>query len=208
MVIMKKQNSSKTRKERSRATHRAVLKSARKTLKKRGFTATTIREVAKTAGVAIGTVMAHFGSKEDLLYEVLHDDINQIAIDVLNAVDPEQPIDRILQFVGGSFLAAYASEPELYADFLEHSLFARGAWGEQFKDQVEQVGMKVGSWFLIAVEQGILRPDTDIRAATMTFFANYYFVLIGQIKSRFSDVESGTAQLHMLIHHQVSGLRI
>lgn len=204
---MKKQKPTKTRKERSQATHRSVLESARKTLKKRGFTATTIREVARTAGVASGTVMAHFGSKEDLLYEVLHDDINQIANDVLSAVDPKQPIEGVLQFVGGAFLAAYAAEPELYADFLEHSLFARGAWGEQFKKQVEHVGMKVGGWFLIAVEQGTLRPDTDIRAATMTFFANYYFVLIGQIKSRFMDVESGTAQLHMLIHHQISGLK-
>lgn len=197
----------KTRKEQSEATHRLLLKNARRTLKKRGFTATTIREVAKSAGVATGTVMAHFGSKEELLYEVLHDDINKIAAEVFASINPDLPVSEVMQFIGESFLAEYASEPELYADFLEHSLFARGPWGDRFTQQVEQVGGQVAALLSAAVQQKELRSNTDIRAATTTFFANYYFVLIIQIKSRFADVDAGVAQFRMLVEHQIEGLK-
>lgn len=204
---MGKKKKARTRKGQSDATHRALLKIARKTLKKRGFTATTIREVAKTAGVATGTVMAHFGSKEDLLYEVLHEDINQIAANIFATISLDQPISDVLQFIAESFISGYASEPDLYADFLEHSLFARGPWGDRFTQQVEQVGDQVAVILSAAVQQGELRKDTDIRAATMTFLGNYYFVLIIQIKSRFADVDAGVAQLRMLIEHQIKGLK-
>lgn len=197
----------KTRKEQSEATHRLLLKTARKTLKKRGFTSTTIREVARSAGVATGTVMAHFGSKEELLYEVFHSDINKIAAVVLASIKPDLPVSNVLQFIGETFLTEYASEPELYADFLEHSLFARGPWGDRFTQQVEQVGGQVAAILSAAVQRKELRTNTDIRAATTTFFANYYFVLIIQIKSRFADVDAGVAQLRMLVEHQIEGLK-
>ncbi len=204
---MGKTSKSTTRKLQRESTHRQILGAARSTFKQHGFKATTIREVAKAAKVATGTVMAHCSSKEDLLYEVLHEDIKQIAVNVFASIDNSPPIATILQFLGGSFLDGYAAEPDLYADFLENSLFARGAWGERFVAQVHDVGLKVGGFFSVAIQRGELRAEIDIRAATLTFFANYYFVLIGQIKSRFSDVEAGKAQLELLIKHQISGLK-
>lgn len=195
------------RKLQSDATRRSILVAARKTFKSRGFRATTIREVANAAGVGTGTVLAHFGSKEALLYEVLYGDIERIAKHALGGLAPNQPLAESLERVAGSFLVGYAAEPDLYADFLEHSLFARGTWGEKFKRQVEDVGLQVGQLFAASIERDEIAAGTDIRAATMTFFANYYFVLIGQIKSRFSDVEDGMVLLRMLIHHQISGLQ-
>ncbi|HBE70141.1 MAG TPA: hypothetical protein DDW52_18490 [Planctomycetaceae bacterium] len=197
----------KTRKQQSEATHRLLLENARKALKKRGFAATTIREVAESAGVATGTVMAHFGSKEEMLYEVLHHDINNIAEVVFASAKPDLPVCKSLQFIGESFLKEYASEPDLYANFLEHSLFARGTWGDRFTEQVEQVGGQVAAILSAAVQRKELHTNTDIRAATMTFFANYYFVLIIQIKCRFADVDAGVTQLRMLVEHQIEGLK-
>ncbi|GAB5407419.1 MAG: hypothetical protein Aurels2KO_56500 [Aureliella sp.] len=207
VVFMVRNEKPKTRKEQSEATHRLLLKTARGTLKRQGFEATTIREVAESAGVATGTVMAHFGSKEEMLYEVLHHDINKIAEVVLASVKPDLPVCKSLQFIGESFLKEYGSEPDLYADFLEHSLFARGTWGDRFSEQVEQVGGQVAAILSAAVQRKELRTSTDIRAATMTFFANYYFVLIIQTKSKFADIDAGVAQLRMLIEHQIEGLK-
>jgi DNA-binding transcriptional regulator YbjK len=48
--------------------HRAaILQAARETLAENGYARTTIREVARRAGVTHGLVMRHFGSKEQLM---------------------------------------------------------------------------------------------------------------------------------------------
>jgi hypothetical protein len=48
--------------------HRAaILQAARETFTERGYARTTIRDVARRAGVTHGLVMRHFGSKEQLM---------------------------------------------------------------------------------------------------------------------------------------------
>lgn len=195
------------RQKQSDATRRAIMTAARRTMKKRGFGGTTIREVAKLAKVATGSVMSHFGSKEGLLYSVFYDEIQKIADDVFSSIDATKPLNEALKFVGDSFLDRYASEPELNADFLAHSLFAGGEWGQRFRAQVEQAGMQLAQLFRKAIE----REEIDLQAAEMplavtTFFSNYYFVLIHQIKTKFSDVEQGKSQLRALIDHYYQGL--
>lgn len=199
-------SSGKTRKQQSDATRRAIMVAARRTMKKRGFKGTTIREVAKLAKVATGSVMSHFGSKEGLLYALFYDDIQKISDDVFASVDSSQPLNESLKFIGNSFLTSYAAEPELNADFLEHSLFSDGDWGERFKAQVEQAGLQIGQLFRVAIEQDeISLPHDQIPLAVMTFFSNYYFVLINQIKTKFSAVEHGQLQLSALIDHHYQG---
>src|SRR5579875_2572479 len=45
----------------------AILQAARQALAEQGYARTTIREIARRAGVTHGLVMRHFGSKERLL---------------------------------------------------------------------------------------------------------------------------------------------
>jgi len=187
-------------------THGAVLAAARETFRNRGFQATTIREISGLAKVATGTVMAHFSSKEELLYSVLHDDINKISSSVLSRLDTTQSLADMLHHIAAGFLRGYSTEPDLYSTFLEHSIFARGEWGDRFQRQVEDVGVRVGQLFVEAIERGELSETTNIQAATMSFFANYYFVLIQQIKSRFSDVDAGITLMKSLVDHQIKGL--
>lgn len=53
--------------DRSRRKRDALLAAALKLFAKRGFDATTIEAIAKTAGVAVGGFYQHFGSKRQLL---------------------------------------------------------------------------------------------------------------------------------------------
>lgn len=200
-------NTNKTRKQQSEATRRAIRVAARRTMKKRGFVGTTIREVAKLAKVATGSVMSHFGSKEELLYALFYDDIQKISDDVFASIDSSQPLNETLKFVGNSFLTRYASDRKLNADFLEHSIFSRGEWGQRFKAQVEQAGIQIGKLFRVAIERGEIDLSVEqVPLAVMTFFSNYYFILINQIKTKFTDVEQGIFQLNALIDHHYQGM--
>lgn len=196
------------REKQRQATHSAILSAARSTMRNRGFKNTTIREIASISKVAVGTVMAHFGSKEDLLYEVFHGDIQQFADEVFTTLKPTRPLDAQLVYIGVSFLNHYASEPELYSDFLEHSLFARGDWGERFTNQVKEAGTQIAAIYVASIQRKEIRDDVNIEAAVLEFFAHYYFVLMIQIKSKFSDVESGTAQLKLLIDQHYRGIKL
>lgn len=52
-------------------TRQAILKAAARILRERGYSAATIRRVAKEAGLEAGSVYYHFGSKAEILDEVL-----------------------------------------------------------------------------------------------------------------------------------------
>ncbi|MDF1838612.1 MAG: TetR/AcrR family transcriptional regulator, partial [Planctomycetota bacterium] len=120
------------RAEQRRNTHSEILAAAREAIGEHGFQSTTIRVIAQKAGVAVGTVMAHCGSKEELLFEVFHRDIDRMVATVLETV-PDAPLQEQLIFVAESFLRGYAAEPEVSSEFLEHALWARGDWGQKFE---------------------------------------------------------------------------
>lgn len=188
-------------------THNAILEAARESMRESGFRKTTIRQIANHAKVATGTVMAHFGSKEDLLYELFYDDIELIAEQAFSSLPPQLPLNEQLMHIGSTFLNQYSVEKLVYTDFLENSLFAKGKWGERFTKQAEQVGTRLFPLFANAVQQGEIKPDTDLRPAIAMFFSNYYFVLINQIKTNFEQIDAGISLLRTLINHHYDGIK-
>jgi AcrR family transcriptional regulator len=65
--------------ERRAGTVAAIHTAARELFAKRGFSATTIDDIAKRAGVAKGAVYHHFGSKEEIFERVLDGIFLEIA---------------------------------------------------------------------------------------------------------------------------------
>jgi AcrR family transcriptional regulator len=62
-----------TRAEQRRRTEARILASASRLFVERGYEKTTIREIARAAGVDGGLVMHYFGSKQQLFQRVTHD---------------------------------------------------------------------------------------------------------------------------------------
>jgi AcrR family transcriptional regulator len=67
----------------------ALLKGARQCLEQIGYARTTARDVARAAGVSLGAIGYHFGSKEELLLEAIAESVRdwiarfaQLALDV------------------------------------------------------------------------------------------------------------------------------
>jgi AcrR family transcriptional regulator len=59
-------------------TRERVLLEAARLFRHRGYTATTLREVAEAAGIKAGSIYYHFDSKEDILVEVLDKGIQAV----------------------------------------------------------------------------------------------------------------------------------
>jgi AcrR family transcriptional regulator len=65
------------RAQQRQATQKAILSTARKLFHAATYDSVGVREIAAEAGVATGTVIAAFGSKVDLLHEIIIEDIEQ-----------------------------------------------------------------------------------------------------------------------------------
>ena len=66
----------------------------------KGFSATTLREVASAAGVKVSSLYNHISSKEDLLQQVMGSFMDDIIADLDNALDGKtEAIDRLLSAI-------------------------------------------------------------------------------------------------------------
>src|SRR5438445_3523370 len=89
-----------------------VMRAALRLFVKKGIDGTTIKDIAKEAGVAEGSLYRHFKSKDDLAWHLFSTTLNQFTAELTQQVFAEPTAERrIHKFVEESF-AAYESDPE------------------------------------------------------------------------------------------------
>ena len=101
----------------------AVMRAALHLFVKKGIDGTTIKDIAKEAGVAEGALYRHFKSKDDLAWHLFSAHLKQFTDELTTKVFADTGAQaRIRTFVQESF-AAYESDPELYTYLIlrEHS---------------------------------------------------------------------------------------
>lgn len=170
----------------------------------RGFANTTIRGIAEEEGLAVGTVMAHFGSKEDLLFEVFYEDLEELVARGLAAAGRKRRLAARLYALAETVLRGLAERPDIYAELMRRGLFARGVWGERFEQQVRRTAMAVAQWY--RAEQPELAPDR-LQSIVSSYFALYYFTLLQLVKEDFAGLEQGLASLRSMVELHVGGWR-
>jgi AcrR family transcriptional regulator len=142
--------------QRSEGTRAAILRAARRLLASGGYEATTIRAVAKEAGIDPSMVMRYYGSKEGLF---------AAAVDVnLHLPQPAQlPRDRVGHMLARHLISRW--EGELSDEFIRLLLRSAGtnkAAAEQFRQIFERQVVK----FVIALTGN--GPDAARRAAMVS----------------------------------------
>src|ERR1035438_5486567 len=93
----------------------AVMRASLHLFMKKGIDGTTIKDIAREAKVAEGTLYRHFKSKEELAWHLFREPLQQFTRELESKVFAEKTAEaRIRKFVEESF-SAYESDPELYA---------------------------------------------------------------------------------------------
>ena len=112
-------------KEEARGAYReAILAAAERVFAKSGFYATRMADIAKEAGVAVGTLYNYFDSREVILSDLLSLRHREFHSKVLAAAVAGDPVIRLRQIVESSF-GLIDENGALFATFME-----RGAVGE------------------------------------------------------------------------------
>lgn len=210
-------DASDTRAARKQRTRAAILAAARDRFITAGYVGTTIRDVANAAGVAVGTVHAHFSDKQVLLLACFHAVIAEAVALAWDTLDEGAPLLEQLAHCGRVLFAAYAQDLAL-----SREMFVAGLFPPPDPDAPDLAGP-----FLLGIvelyrsalaRKEITRLPDDPLLVARSFFANYLLVLIGGLAGQFESLddpgrdapsdraERWASELRSLLELQLEGL--
>lgn len=129
----------------------------------RGLKATTVRDIADSAGILSGSLYHHFKSKEQMVEEVLRDFLDWLFGRYREILDTESdPLERLK----GLFMASFEAIEHRHAQVVIYQdeakrLSSLPQFGFVEERNVEQRKM----WMSVlsqGVDQGCFRPDIDV----------------------------------------------
>lgn len=162
------------RQSQKEATRKRVLDAARDLFESRGYEETTVREIARVAGVSVGSVFTTFSSKGDIL--------SQVMADRLDALYAE--LDRVVPHLRGStadrlasmFAIHYAFETRRTKLFLAH-IAAAYDWTLEASSRPfgrnPHLMQVVRDCLAEGVARGDVDPATDLDIVVDTLMASY-----------------------------------
>jgi AcrR family transcriptional regulator len=112
-----------TRAARSQEARSRLLSAAADVLRRRGFKAATLQEVAARAGYTTGAVYAHFEGKEDLYFSVLEKHLDH-RLAAVRATAEERDVDDVGAAVGERLMQVLTEEREWVLLFVELAPYA------------------------------------------------------------------------------------
>jgi AcrR family transcriptional regulator len=148
-----------------------LLDAARERFGKHGLAGTTVDGIARSAGVAKGTVYLYYKSKEDILRHVLDEDLRQLHDDTVPVITGPGAIDdKISQYV-----AATLTFFDIKRDFFEQVHFDMGTEVRKKAQQKLEVVFRrqVDSWreTLAEAQRAGLVGSLDLSAAALMIVA-------------------------------------
>lgn len=202
-----------TREAQKERTREHILVAARARFLADGYERATIRDIARDAGVSVGSVHAHFGDKRALLRAGLHDGLARALDRLWETLDPDAPLPDQLLHCARALFESYAKQPALSRVMVAQTLFP--APGDPPDELIGPYLARVASLFEAAAARGevALGDGTAVQAA-QTFFSLYLSTLVGGLGGAFGAARSAraraelwSAQVEPLVELLVDGLR-
>jgi len=163
-----------TRRQQQKAETRAlILNSAQRLFEKNGFEETTIRQVAKKAGVGLGTIFSHFPDKESILISSLIDDLEQTNQKAWETMPRGVPVKEKMLHLAKKGYEAWLQRPALSKVLLREMCFTPGPDRDVLRAIDREFMKQVAEMLEIAKQQGELRSDVDTVLATKSAFSVY-----------------------------------
>ncbi|EHB57720.1 regulatory protein TetR [Mycolicibacterium rhodesiae JS60] len=171
--------------------HDRIIGAAMEVFSQQSAAEATLQMIADSAGVSVGLVQHHFGSKDGLIAAV-----DERAMAVIGAAMtqplPESPTDAVLEM--GRRVGSLLSDHRVVVDYLARLLVDGTASGVAFFDAT--VAIVVGHWQHLS-EIGVTRDDLDLVWAALnpTILVFGAIILRRHIDRHLPEPLSTTAQL-------------
>jgi AcrR family transcriptional regulator len=186
---------------------RRIQSAARALFSKAGFEDTTLREIARKAGVALGTLSLYADDKRDLVLLIFSEEIAALIERAAKAPRKNQDLADQLAAFFGEFYKEYAREPVLYRTLLRENLFyGRSTHSAGFKENVRRIIGCIEA--LVAAQQkaGKIPASVDPTLVGRHFFFVFFAAVRWWITDDKPQAKDGIAELKRLFRMTVSGL--
>lgn len=129
----------------------------------RGLRATTVRDIADSAGILSGSLYHHFSSKEEMVDEVLRGFLDWLFTRYQEIVDTEpNPMERLK----GLFMASFEAIEDRHAQVVIYQDEAKRLVGQPRFAYLEERNQEQRKLWVDVLNQGIeegcFRPDLDV----------------------------------------------
>lgn len=187
-------NKRQRQKERTRE---AIREAAKAQFSTQGYEATTSRQIAQEAGVALGTLFVHFPSKQAILADILYEDIETAVSTAFSTLPTHEPTVKQLRHIANVLYSNYLKQAGLSRVLLQHSVFQGGEKAD-FDTQIGTFINAITQILQQGQQQGTVAAQKGGATMAEAFVAAYFFVLMGLLRSEQPDLGEALNQLEAL----------
>lgn len=155
-----------------------IMKSAMRLFAKRGFDATTTKELAEDAGVAEGTLFRHFTNKKAILVEVATQGWIDLLTDLLTELSEMGSYKAVAQVMRNRMMHMRENVDLLRVCFIEVQ-FHEDLRNRIQEEVIEKMTDVAEAFFQTAMEQGIYRQQ-DPRLVARVFLGMFTIASFSQ----------------------------
>jgi AcrR family transcriptional regulator len=187
-------------------TRQLILNAARRLFAQKGMEDSTIRDIAREAGVSPASVVVHFKSKTALLEEALNRDI-ETALSELVASMPEDLglLDRLMHLARG-FFRLYDQNRKLYRSLIRYTIFEPAGETPNIT-KVSDLYLRFLSGLVEADKaRGLIKPEVDATVAAGSIFSLYLGALTLLFRRPEMPVELVAEALAAMIDQYLKGI--
>lgn len=170
-----------------------------------GYDRTTMRELARQAGIGLGTIFKHYPDKRALLLAAFEEDLLEVTEKSWAAL-PAGSIKAQLHHLARGYYLFYAQHPSLSRVMVQEVVFNPDRAGIKIKLQYLDFMDRVASLFEAAIGRGEVRPETDPMRAAMNFWSIYLNVLLMGLAEPRTDVEGQMEFFEELLNQLFTGV--
>lgn len=203
---MKKTDTMSLRDRQKLETRQQIQEAARALITEYGYEKTTMRALAKAAGVGLGTISLHFKDKKSLLLASFHDDIGRVLAEAIASVPLDVSVRDQLLYIIRQVYGYYSNNTRYLRSVVKEALFTRGAWREAFDLQIQQGIMAVGELIEAAKVRGEVKPDANGQQVAFIGWSLYLNGLIDGFKQDDFDPDEQVAKVAPLLDVALSGV--
>lgn len=203
---MQQKDTGSLREARRLETRALIQEAARRLIVEHGYEKTTMRMLAREAGVGLGTIGLHFKDKQSLLLASFFDEIGALSMKALDEARQLGSVRVQLLAVVETLYRYYASNTGYLRAVVREALFVRGEWRARFDAQLGGMVAQAAQFFEEARKRGEIRADVDGMQAAYACWSLYLSLLIDGLNAEVFDVETLKARFEGLLDLLLAGM--
>lgn len=184
-----------------------IIDAAWRLFSEKGVTATTTADIATRAGIAKGTLFLYATDKEDLVFLMMHNRLQEAADDVLATVPKKATLVDQLVHVFGGLYGLYERCGDVGKVFVKTLPGAAGANAAKVNGLTFAFLHRVAALVIEAQTRGEVRADVDVMIAAQSIFALYFSGIVAWVQGFATIDEAREVFLRQSLEQLFRGLR-